>query len=135
MVSSAPWQLGPLAQPRAARAGVESCLPWADAAGAKVGHGGVSGAHNFPSGTSCPKTTGSCLRAERGLPTLPRAIDTLTRVWKLRPSRGQEECWGGQGLAGGEQKCRWRGGPEEAVRGLGAEVDCFQFLSFFFLSF
>lgn len=50
-------------------AGVESHFPRADPARAEVWHGGACGPHNFPSGTSCPATTGSCLRAKRGLLT------------------------------------------------------------------
>lgn len=52
------------------------------------------GPHHFPSGTSCPITTGSCLRAKRGPSDFIPEPDALTKVWKLRTSWVQKEFWG-----------------------------------------
>lgn len=113
------WEAGPCL------AGVGSYFPRTDTAGAEVGHGGVSGPHNFPSGTSCPATTGSCLRATRGVTDFtPPEPAALTRVWKLGPSWAQEECLGCVCGWVGEQKHRPRGGPAVAMRGSGGRVDC-----------
>ena len=122
VVSSATWQLRPLPQPQSNSgkggphlAGVESRFPWADTAGAEVGHGGASGAHNFPSGTSCPTTTGSCLRAKRGLLTSSRARcgDQGVETETILGSRGRLGCGGwkvGRRACGGhdgERRQKW----------------------------
>lgn len=91
-------------------AGMGSHFTWTDTAEAEVGHGGVSGPHNFPSGTSCPATTGSCLKAKRGVAVFtPPEPAALTRVWKLEPCWAQEECWG---VCGGGLGSRNTGGEE-----------------------
>lgn len=71
--SSATWQLRPFPQSQGKwgegdpyLAGVENCFPQADTDGLKWGIEGCLGPHHFPSGTSCPITTGSCLRAKGG---------------------------------------------------------------------
>lgn len=73
---------------------VKNCFPEADTDGLKWGIEEYLGPHHFPSGTSCPITTGSCLRAKRGaLSDFTPEPDVLTRVWKLRRSWEQEEFW------------------------------------------
>lgn len=52
---------------------VGNCFPRADTDGLKWGVGVCLGPHHFLSGTSCPTTTGSCLRAKRGDSDHPRA--------------------------------------------------------------
>lgn len=43
----------------------------------EVGQGGVSEAYNFPSGSSCSSTTGSCLRANKGVANFTTKPDAL----------------------------------------------------------